>query len=141
MKFTKKQLLDTLKGKLTANGKHLSISDKTITSLSDSHYDLLVNEETELDDFVSRFFRSLSRLMATTRRTTPTSSSLGRRITLRALAVMVTAKATETVMAMAAGVIPNWQHYSNGSRSWRRKKPPLRPKRFCLRKEVNFVPS
>lgn len=54
MKFTKKQLLDTLKGKLTANGKHLSISDKTITSLSDSHYDLLVNEETELDDFVSR---------------------------------------------------------------------------------------
>lgn len=54
MKFTKKQLLDTLKGKLTANGKHLSISDKTITNLSDSHYDLLVNEETELDDFVSR---------------------------------------------------------------------------------------
>lgn len=54
MKFTKKQLLDNLKGKLTANGKHLSISDKTITSLSDSHYDLLVNEETELDDFVSR---------------------------------------------------------------------------------------
>lgn len=54
MKFTKKQLLDTLKGKITANGKHLSISDKTITSLSDSHYDLLVNEETELDDFVSR---------------------------------------------------------------------------------------
>lgn len=54
MKFTKKQLLDTLKGKLTANGKHLSICDKTITSLSDSHYDLLVNEETELDDFVSR---------------------------------------------------------------------------------------
>ena len=54
MKFTKKQLLDTLKGKLTANGKHLSISEKTITSLSDSHYDLLVNEETELDDFVSR---------------------------------------------------------------------------------------
>ena len=54
MKFTKKQLLDTLKGKLTANGKHLSISDKTITGLSDSHYDLLVNEETELDDFVSR---------------------------------------------------------------------------------------
>ena len=57
MKFTKKQLLDTLKGKLTANGKHLSISDKTITSLSDSHYDLLVNEETELDDFVSRILQ------------------------------------------------------------------------------------
>ena len=54
MKFTKKQLLDTLKGKLTANGKHLSISDKPITSLSDSPYGLLVNEETDLDDFVSR---------------------------------------------------------------------------------------
>ena len=29
MKFTKQQLLDTLKAKLTANGKHLSISEKT----------------------------------------------------------------------------------------------------------------
>lgn len=54
MKFTKQQLLDTLKAKLTANGKHLSISDKTIKSLSDSHFDLLVNEETELDDLVSK---------------------------------------------------------------------------------------
>ncbi len=54
MKFTKEQLLDTLKEKLTANGKHLSISDKTIKSLSDSHYDLLVSEETELDDLVGK---------------------------------------------------------------------------------------
>nr|DAG82346.1 MAG TPA: hypothetical protein [Caudoviricetes sp.] len=54
MKFTKQQLLDTLKAKLTANGKHLSISDKTIKSLSDSHFDLLVNEETELDELVSK---------------------------------------------------------------------------------------
>ena len=54
MKFTKEQLLDTLKGKLTTNGKHLSISEKTIRSLSDSHYDLLVNEETELDDLVKK---------------------------------------------------------------------------------------
>lgn len=54
MKFTKTELLDTLKGKLTANGKHLSISEKTIKSLSDSHYDLLVNEETELDDLVKK---------------------------------------------------------------------------------------
>jgi hypothetical protein len=54
MKFTKQQLLDTLKAKLTANGKHLSISDKTIKSLSDSHFDLLVNEETELDNLVSK---------------------------------------------------------------------------------------
>lgn len=54
MKFTKEQLLDALKAKLTANGKHLSISDKTIKSLSDSHFDLLVNEETELDDLVKK---------------------------------------------------------------------------------------
>ena len=54
MKFTKEQLLDTLKAKLTANGKHLSISEKTIKSLSDSHYDLLVSEETEIDDLVSK---------------------------------------------------------------------------------------
>lgn len=54
MKFTKQQLLDTLKEKLTANGKHLSISDKTIKSLSDSHYELLVSEDTELDDLVAK---------------------------------------------------------------------------------------
>lgn len=54
MKFTKQQLLDTLKAKLTANGKHLSISEKTIKSLSDSHFDLLVNEDTELDDLVKK---------------------------------------------------------------------------------------
>lgn len=54
MKFTKQQLLDSLKARLTENGKHLSISDKTIKSLSDSHYDLLANEETELDDLVGK---------------------------------------------------------------------------------------
>lgn len=54
MKFTKEQLLDALKAKLTANGKHLSISEKTIKSLSDSHYDLLVSEETEINDLVDK---------------------------------------------------------------------------------------
>lgn len=54
MKFTKEQLLDALKAKLTANGKHLSISEKTIKSLSDSHYDLLVSEETEIGDLVDK---------------------------------------------------------------------------------------
>lgn len=54
MKFTKKQLLDALKEKLTENGKHLSISGKTISSLCDSHYEMLVNEETELTDFVEK---------------------------------------------------------------------------------------
>lgn len=54
MKFTKEQLLDALKAKLTANGKHLSISEKTIKSLSDSHYNLLVSEETEIDDLVGK---------------------------------------------------------------------------------------
>lgn len=54
MKFTKEQLLDALKAKLTANGKHLSISEKTIKSLSDSHYGLLVSEETEISDLVNK---------------------------------------------------------------------------------------
>lgn len=54
MKFTKKQLLDALKEKLTENGKHLSISEKTISTLCDSHYEMLVNEETELTDFVEK---------------------------------------------------------------------------------------
>ncbi len=52
MKFTKEQFLDALKTKLTANGKHLSISERTMKDLSDSHYGLLVKEETELDDLV-----------------------------------------------------------------------------------------
>lgn len=52
MKFTKVQLLDALKAKLTENGKHLSISEKTIKSLSDAHYELLATEETGLDDLV-----------------------------------------------------------------------------------------
>lgn len=54
MKFTKEQLLDSLKAKLTANGKRLSISEKTIKSLCDSHYELLVNEETELEGLVEK---------------------------------------------------------------------------------------
>lgn len=54
MKFTKQQLLDSLKAKLTENGKRLSISERTIKSLCDSHYDLLVNEETELNDLVNK---------------------------------------------------------------------------------------
>lgn len=54
MKFTKEQLLDALKAKLTANGKHLSVSDKTIKSMCDNHYSLLVNDETELEDLVGK---------------------------------------------------------------------------------------
>jgi hypothetical protein len=54
MKFTKQQLLDALKEKLTENGKHLSVSEKTMRSLSDSHYELLANEETELDELVGK---------------------------------------------------------------------------------------
>lgn len=54
MKFTKQQLSDALKAKLTENGKHLSISVKTLTSQSDNLYDLLVKEDSELDDVVSK---------------------------------------------------------------------------------------
>lgn len=50
MKFTKEQLLDYLKGKLTENGKHLSISEKTIKSQCDNLFDLLVKDDDELDD-------------------------------------------------------------------------------------------
>ena len=54
MKFTKEQFLDALKAKLSTNGKHLSISERTIKSLSDSYYDLLVSEETEISDLVNK---------------------------------------------------------------------------------------
>lgn len=54
MKFTKDQLLDTLKAKLTTNGKHLSVSERTMRNHSDSLYDLVVTEESELDDIVSK---------------------------------------------------------------------------------------
>lgn len=51
MKFTKEQLLDTLKGALTKNGKHLAISEKTLKSLTDNLYAIGVNEETELEEY------------------------------------------------------------------------------------------
>lgn len=51
MKFTKEQLLDTLKSALTKNGKHLAISEKTLKSLTDNLYAIGVNEETELEEF------------------------------------------------------------------------------------------
>lgn len=54
MKFTQTQLLDALKAKLTENGKHLSISEKTLQTQSDNLYALLVNEETELNDIVGK---------------------------------------------------------------------------------------
>lgn len=62
MKFTKQQLTDALKAKLTTNGKHLSISEKTLGCLSDSHYDLLVNDETELDDFANKILPQFASL-------------------------------------------------------------------------------
>ena len=54
MKFTQQQFSDALKAKLTENGKHLSISEKTLQVQSDNLYGLLVNEETELDDLVTK---------------------------------------------------------------------------------------
>ncbi len=54
MKFTQQQFSDALKAKLTENGKHLSISEKTLQIQSDNLYGLLANEETELDDLVTK---------------------------------------------------------------------------------------
>lgn len=62
MKFTKESLLDALKAKLTANGKKLTISERTLKSHSDTLYAIGVNEETELDAFVSQILPGIETL-------------------------------------------------------------------------------
>lgn len=53
--FTKEALLEAVKGKLTANGKSLAISDRTLKKHVEDLYDIVgVNEESELDDIVGR---------------------------------------------------------------------------------------
>jgi hypothetical protein len=54
MKFTKEQLSDSLKAELTKNGKHISISDRTLKEHSDSLYDLVVTEDSELADIMAK---------------------------------------------------------------------------------------
>ena len=53
MKFEKEALSKAIKAKLTAGGKHLSMSEKTLNDMVSNHYQF-VTEETELDDFVQK---------------------------------------------------------------------------------------
>lgn len=54
MKFTKEQAVEQLKGLLTEGGKTLHLSDRTINENIDDLIPLLVNDETELSDFISK---------------------------------------------------------------------------------------
>lgn len=54
MKFTKEQVVEQLKGLLTEGGKTLHLSDRTINENIDDLIPLLVNDETELSDFISK---------------------------------------------------------------------------------------
>lgn len=62
MKFTKEELKETLKAKLTANGKKLAISDKTLTANIETLYEIGANEETELEDFAVKVLPSIESL-------------------------------------------------------------------------------
>lgn len=55
MKFTKEQLREKLTGLLTNDGKKpLRMSSRTLSEQADLFYDLLDNEDTELDDFAGK---------------------------------------------------------------------------------------
>ncbi len=62
MKFTKEELKETLKARLTANGKKLTVSDQTLTASVETLYAVGVNDETELEDFVSKVLPSFETL-------------------------------------------------------------------------------
>lgn len=62
MKFTQSELLEKLKAKLTAGGKKLAISEKTLTSQVETLYKYGVKEETELEDFVKEVLPTLETL-------------------------------------------------------------------------------
>lgn len=56
MKFTQQQAFENLKGKLTQGGKTLRMSERTINKQLEALIPLLTNDESELDDFVSKVF-------------------------------------------------------------------------------------
>lgn len=64
MKFTKEQALEQLKSELTKNGKTLHLSDRTINGHIDDLLPLLVNDETELSDFINKAFPFVKRVDA-----------------------------------------------------------------------------
>lgn len=51
MKFTKNDIFEKLKGELTKNGKTPRVSDRSIDSTLEILMPILVNDETELEDF------------------------------------------------------------------------------------------
>lgn len=56
MKFTKQDAFEQLKSQLSAGGKTPAMSDRTINEQLDTLIPLLVNDESELSDFVSKVF-------------------------------------------------------------------------------------
>lgn len=54
MKFTKEQAFENLKGELTKGGKTSRMSDRTINKMLETLMPLIVNEETELSDFMTK---------------------------------------------------------------------------------------
>lgn len=64
MKFTKEQAVEQLKGLLTEGGKTLHLSDRTINENIDDLIPLLVNDETELSDFISKVLPFVKRTNA-----------------------------------------------------------------------------
>lgn len=54
MKFTKQEAFEQLKSQLSAGGKTPAMSDRTINEQLDTLIPLLVNDESELSDFVSK---------------------------------------------------------------------------------------
>lgn len=64
MKFTKEQALEQLKSELTKGGKTLHLSDRTINGHIDDLLPLLVNDETELTDFINKAFPFVKRVDA-----------------------------------------------------------------------------
>ena len=61
MKFTKEQLKEALKAKLTVNGRKTPLTDRTLQSQSETLYKF-ATEETELADFVSTIYPSIEGL-------------------------------------------------------------------------------
>ena len=54
MKFTKEDAYKDLVGKMTANGEKLNLSDRSINEQLDALIAIVVNEDTEMSDFVEK---------------------------------------------------------------------------------------
>lgn len=52
--FTKQELADNLRSELTKNGKHLAISQQTLQNQVDALFDLLVTDESDIADVVTK---------------------------------------------------------------------------------------